>query len=452
MFGSGWRKISVVGMSVLVVAVASSVILNVSTDDLVGAAGCTQGSTLNIVAHEDDDLLFMSPDLLHDITSGRCVRTIFMTAGDSGAPASYWQGRENGMKAAYAKMAGRTGLGTWNISDAGVLGMHVRAYTLVGKPTVSLVFLRLPDGGMDGAGFNTHNFESLQKLWLGSISSISAVDGSASYSKDTLVGALAAMMASFAPDRIHIQDYSGAFGDGDHADHHASAYFARAAHQQYSQPHTLTGYEGYLDSANPANVARGDLTKKSEAFYAYANYDHDVCNSLLACRNGEFEGWLARQYAVGTESGGGTASNSVPSPIGGNLAGLAQVTASSEDRSSGQLAIRAIDGVIDGYPGDYTKEWATVGGSGGSWIKLTWSSARTVGRMVLFDRPNAADQVTAGTLVFSDGSKVAVGTLNNDGTATTVTFSPRVVTSVQFNVTGVANGTANIGLAEIQVY
>src|SRR5215475_11483965 len=42
------------------------------------------GRSMNIVAHEDDDLLFLSPDLIHDIQSGRCVRTIFVTAGDAG--------------------------------------------------------------------------------------------------------------------------------------------------------------------------------------------------------------------------------------------------------------------------------------------------------------------------------------------------------------------------------
>ena len=44
-----------------------------------------------------------------------------------------------------------------------------------------------------------------------------------------------------------------------------------------------------------------------------------------------------------------------------NIAALATATASSQNTSTGQLASKAIDGVIDGYPGDYTNEWATVG-------------------------------------------------------------------------------------------
>ena len=39
---------------------------------------------MQIVAHEDDDLLFMNPDLEHAIDAGSCVRTIYVTAGDAG--------------------------------------------------------------------------------------------------------------------------------------------------------------------------------------------------------------------------------------------------------------------------------------------------------------------------------------------------------------------------------
>ena len=94
-----------------------------------------------------------------------------------------------------------------------------------------------------------------------------------------------------------------------------------------------------------------------------------------------------------------------------DLALLATATASSQNTNTGQTANKAIDGVIDGYPGDYTKEWATVGGGAGSWLKLTWSSPQTVNRIVLYDRPNLNDQITGGNIQFSDGSSVTVGPL-----------------------------------------
>jgi hypothetical protein len=135
-----------------------------------------------------------------------------------------------------------------------------------------------------------------------------------------------------------------------------------------------------------------------------------------------------------------------------DLALNATATASSQNTADGQTANKAIDGVIDGWPGDYTKEWATAGGGVGSWLKLTWTTPQTVSKVVLYDRPNLNDQVTGATLTFSDGSTVTVPSLNNDGSATTVTFPTKTTTSLLFTVTSVSSTTANVGLSEIQVY
>ena len=104
-----------------------------------------------------------------------------------------------------------------------------------------------------------------------------------------------------------------------------------------------------------------------------------------------------------------------PAPSATNAAGLATVTASSENAADGQTAVKAVDGVVDGYPGDYSREWATKAGKAGSRLQLSWPGPVTVGSVVLFDRPNTSDQVTAGTLTFSDGSTAAVPALDNAG-------------------------------------
>jgi len=69
---------------------------------------------------------------------------------------------------------------------------------------------------------------------------------------------------------------------------------------------------------------------------------------------------------------------------------------------------------------------------------------------MLFDRPNTVDNVMAGTLLFSDGSSVAVGTLPNDGTAISVLFPARTVVWMRFRVDQAVG--SNIGLAELQAY
>ena len=82
-------------------------------------------------------------------------------------------------EAAYAEMAGVAN--TWTQSDAGVAGHPMPVMTLSADPNLSLVFMRLPDGNVDGSGFAAQNFESLQKLYTGAVSQMTTVDGSSSY-------------------------------------------------------------------------------------------------------------------------------------------------------------------------------------------------------------------------------------------------------------------------------
>lgn len=135
-----------------------------------------------------------------------------------------------------------------------------------------------------------------------------------------------------------------------------------------------------------------------------------------------------------------------------NVAGQATVTASSQNAADGQFATKVIDGVADGYPGDYSREWATSGQRVGAWIELHWATPVSIDRVVLFDRPNGNDQITGGTLTFSDGTSLPVSALNNNGTASEVTFSARTVTSVRLTVTAAGPDSENIGLAEFQVF
>ena len=73
-------------------------------------------------------------------------------------------------------------------------------------------------------------------------------------------------------------------------------------------------------------------------------------------------------------------------------------------------------------------------------------------KVVLYDRPNLNDQILSATLTFSDGSSVPVGPLNNAGAATVVTFTPRLINQMTMTVNTVKSSTANVGLAEIEVF
>jgi hypothetical protein len=127
------------------------------------------------------------------------------------------------------------------------------------------------------------------------------------------------------------------------------------------------------------------------------------------------------------------------------------VAASSQNANTGQTAVKAFDGIIGGFPGPYTVEWATQGQLAGAWIQANFASPMKVSKIVLWDRPNLSDNIKAGTLSFSDGSTLPVGQLPNDASSgVTVTFSTKTISWVKFTVTQAVG--YNTGLAEFQIF
>ncbi len=485
------------------------------------AAPCVGGAT-QVVAHQDDDLLFQNPDVLHDAAAGACLQTIYVTAGDSGHGLSYARERAIGPEAAYATMLGVPN--SWTTSDAGVPGESIVRRTLATKPNVSIVSLYLPDGAVIGSGFSATGYASLEKLLTGQIGRISAIDGSASYTRDELVTVIASLAAQQGATQIRALNYGGGWDDGDHSDHHASAYLTFDANQVLTTGRRITGYTGYQTQDKAANVSGADLTAKRAAFNAYAVHDEWKTGS-------EWSNWGARQYVddttqyadtsglrvnagpdrtgttgtavtldgsassattyqwtqasgpavtistptaavagftptvpgryvftlVGRKSGA-SASDSVTVTIRDasqqNLARVAGtvVTGSSQATASGQGLTKAVDGVAQGYPTDSSKEWATSGGKTGSWIQLTWPNPVTLSQVVLYDRPNLDDQITGGTLTFSNGASVPVPSLANDGSAVAVDIPAITTTTVRLTVTAVSSSTSSVGLAELEAW
>jgi LmbE family N-acetylglucosaminyl deacetylase len=137
---------------------------------------------------------------------------------------------------------------------------------------------------------------------------------------------------------------------------------------------------------------------------------------------------------------------------GRNIASSATITASTQREGGGQTAAKVADGVVDGYPNNPSREWVTDGEGAGAWIALTWPRPVTIGRIVLHDRPNSDDQLLRGTIQFSDGTTIPVGPLANNGSGVEYTFPPRSTASLRLSVAQVSGATANVGLAEFEVF
>jgi LmbE family N-acetylglucosaminyl deacetylase len=264
---------------------------------------CDGPTIMNIVAHQDDDILFMNPDLLANIKRGYCIRTVYLTAGDAGADSFYWLKREQGAQAAYDHMLGQTD--TWVNR---IVRLNGSAFVNVASPRgndkVSLLFLHLPDGNMQGQGFGSSHYENLERLESGSIDRIHAIDGSATYSSDELITALSQLMGRYMPTEINTQSGFAGTEFNDHSDHMAVGHFARKAYEKFETEQfdnkiviPFKYYMGYPGHEQPENIMGADFNEKLSIFLSYAKFDLSVCQDQLSCETDPAYGsYLRRQY------------------------------------------------------------------------------------------------------------------------------------------------------------
>jgi len=266
------------------------------------------GGHLYFVAHQDDDLLFLNPDVEDSIRKGLRVRTVFLTAAASsptppptGDPA--WYAREDGVARAYRAMANVAQVANdWTCANQTYLPSKVvRVCTLNTQPLVSVVFMRLPDGGTDPV-----NQPGMAALWAGSVVQLTSFTRpevlptpSSTYTRAQLIQVLSALIADFAPDGIGTQDSTQAYGP-DHSDHIASAQFALEADHMYSSPHDLRMYRGYNVDIPWGPPPAPEVENLSPA-------QHDEKLRIFETYNGPAGSWAPfcwRRYAIERLVGG----------------------------------------------------------------------------------------------------------------------------------------------------
>jgi LmbE family N-acetylglucosaminyl deacetylase len=275
---------------------------NLAFDQPVSPTPQCYSRILQVVAHEDDDLLFMNPDLIHSLNSGACMQTVYLTAGDAGQTPGYWLGREQGAEAAYAKMLGVPM--DWQTNQVKISDHYtVNVATLKQAPAVSLIFVRLADGNLFGDGFASTNYESLQKLEAGQINALGTVDGQSSYSLSELVGLITSIINRYQPDQIRTQ----ANDSPDHSDHVAAGLLTAQAYQLFRSQTiaiksiSLSFYYGYTLGSLPQNLTAEDTLQKQNIFWEYAKYDNAACDNIDSCNNASTYGlYLDRRYASQT--------------------------------------------------------------------------------------------------------------------------------------------------------
>lgn len=281
----------------------SATVTPIAPDELPNTT-CTSPTIMNVVAHQDDDLLFMNPDISRDIAAGRCIRTVYVTAGDDGADRFYWLSRQRGSEAAYSAMYGSAN----DIWLERIVKLGERQYATVAtpkdNPKVTLIFLHLPDGNLSGQGFPNYRSESLTKLESNRIDALHSVDNQSVYTSNDLVAAMATFMHIYQPAEIRTLANYVSETIPDHADHMAVGRYAQRARNMYEQQQfegrvqiPLSFYIGYPVRERPDNVSGDDLIKKQAAFYNYGRFDAGVCSSAEQCSHHTvYSKYLVRQY------------------------------------------------------------------------------------------------------------------------------------------------------------
>ncbi len=181
-------------------------------------------------AHEDDWQLFMNPNAYHDVekASSRVV-FVYVTAGDDGAglgnagrAQSYYLARENGAKLSVKFMADAQNTPVIPIDSVASVSEHALK-RWVYRNTVSY-FLRLPDGGVEGAGYRNTGFQSLKRLHEKAIPRMTAIDESATYQgwadlTRTLRRLIDLERGSLTNVWVNLPDIDPEKNIGDHPDH-----------------------------------------------------------------------------------------------------------------------------------------------------------------------------------------------------------------------------------------
>src|SRR5580698_10483234 len=98
---------------------------------------------LVLIAHQDDDLLFMQPDVIEAVRRGDGVTNVYVTAGNATKGTAAANIRYQGLKEAYGAAAHDM---DW---DCGWIEIdhHAAQHCRLADENVSLVFLGYPDGG-----------------------------------------------------------------------------------------------------------------------------------------------------------------------------------------------------------------------------------------------------------------------------------------------------------------
>jgi LmbE family N-acetylglucosaminyl deacetylase len=258
---------------------------------------------LTIVAHQDDDLLFMQPDVADLAARHGGLTSVYVTAGNGKHGLGVAERRYRGLMEAYRYAAHADGV--WRCGSIAIAG-HAAEHCRLAEANISLVFLGYPDGGKEGEAE-----DSLLRLWSGRIDSAETIAREhARYDRDGLITTVAEVIAQTAPRTIRTLEVSATHGR-DHSDHMVVGALAVLAATHAGYEHELLAFRGYANESEPENVvgARYRGAYEMLARYHACVSGCGVCGGACASIDKAHDVWVRRRYAVGRR----------PTPAAGRL-------------------------------------------------------------------------------------------------------------------------------------
>ena len=245
--------------------------------------------TLVVVAHFDDDIIFMQPALHAALESGS-LTTVYVSSGDAIHGRLRAAHTFNAARIAYASV---TGSSDWNCGHLSLNGAPIHVCQLRGQG-ISMIGLDTADGGLEG-----NLPDSPLHLIEGVIPDLPILGGpGGSATPDTIIESLEAIIAATQPRQIHALDLAATHGR-DHSGHLLSSSFAfwAAARARYDGP--IRWHRGYNVEPEPVTLDGADyqtvvpMLGHFDACYVGCA----PCGTPCSRPDEMHDVWLQRQYS-----------------------------------------------------------------------------------------------------------------------------------------------------------
>lgn len=277
--------------------------------------------TFSIQAHQDDWQLFMSSNIIDDVENkNNKVVFITLTAGDdghnkhpfNGGKIPYFLARERGAIYSTKFVADINEQNPEEIptaKEAIIAYRHPNTGDSVKHTIVKYVykntvnyFLRLSDGDRHGQGFKNANFESLQRLKEQKVSSVKAIDCSATYKSwfdltETIKQIILLERGDAQQVWVNCASTDHSFNKNDHSDHLFASHAVRDAVADFD----WVGIASWMDYSSRKKKDNLNNRQYENATATFAVYNWSLIeNKYWTDFNSSHRHWLAMDYFKAT--------------------------------------------------------------------------------------------------------------------------------------------------------